>query len=851
LKEPENKPLEPSSGSSKAADFLSGLRGTLVKNAGGSAEADVITQKITDALLFLTQRNFAAKGEDFFASLATYLAQSCEMAFAFIGKLETGGQSVRTLALYGNGRIQPNIEYRLPNSPCQNVVGQKLRCYLSDVQRLFPRDELLAELNVQSYIGMPLWDSGEKPIGLIVVMDIKAIENPQPAQSLLQLVAIRAAAEMEKKAYEEKIEQSRISAERRAAELDAMFETLAEPAILYDASGKVTKANAAALEAFGFDASSLSAAEYAKLPEKLSLRRPDGKRMSADELPSRRALRGESVHNAEIAFTNAKGIEFVVENSSMPLVSEGKIVGAVATWHDITDRKKTEDALRQSELRFRSLVETTSDWVWATDADAVYTYSSPKVKEVLGYEPQEIIGKKPFEFMEPQEAARVARVFAETTAARKPLATIENVNLRKDGRKIVLETSGVPIFDTAGTLIGYQGMDRDITARKQVEDNLRQSEERFRTLAEAIPAIVWTAGPDGTVDYYNSRWYEYSGLPQNAPEADWHEVFHPDDLSATVEVWTTAVRDEKPYYIEHRLRRNDGLYRWHLSRGLPLRDKDGRVVKWFGMAMDIDDQKSTLEELERLKDELQDKNEELASIIGIASHDLRSPLVNIKGFSGEISKDIGSVQEILAEVGLPEEVRKKLEIIIAKHLPEAVSFIQNSASAMNQMLKGLMQVAKAGITPIQLQDLEMNAILARIVANFQFNLKETGIKLEIAPLPACRGDLDLVTQVFSNLIDNAIKFREPARDSLIQVYGSAETNRVTYCVEDNGQGIAEENQSKIFEVFHRLSPDATKGEGLGLTIAKRMIERLGGRIWLDSEKGKGSKFYVCLPAIIR
>ena len=252
-------------------------------------------------------------------------------------------------------------------------------------------------------------------------------------------------------------------------------------------------------------------------------------------------------------------------------------------------------------------------------------------------------------------------------------------------------------------------------------------------------------------------------------------------------------------------------------------------------------------ELERLGGELAYKNEELESIIRIASHDLRSPLMNIKGFSSELAKDIDKVHQMLKELPLPEKISDKAETVFTKYVPEALGFIQNIAEAINRMLKSLMAVAKAGTTPITMKTLDMNALVADIAANCQFRLIESGGVLTIDPLPECRGDANQITQIFSNLIGNAIKYREPKRPLHIHVHASIEEGTVTYCVEDNGRGIDAAHHDKIFDLFTRLDSDATEGEGIGLTIVRRMIERHGGKIRVSSEVGKGSSFFVAMP----
>jgi chemotaxis family two-component system sensor kinase Cph1 len=284
-----------------------------------------------------------------------------------------------------------------------------------------------------------------------------------------------------------------------------------------------------------------------------------------------------------------------------------------------------------------------------------------------------------------------------------------------------------------------------------------------------------------------------------------------------------------------------------LSQAIPLRDSAGKIVKWFGTTTDIEEQKQNQQVLERFRDELEHKNEELESIIRIASHDLRSPLMNIKGFSGELAKDIGKLEEVLKKIELPQEAGDKVATVFGKYVPEAIGFIQSSADSINRMLKSLMGVAKAGTAPINIRDIDMNALLAKIAANIQLKLKGSGCGLTVEQVPGCRGDGDQITQVFTNLVENAFKYCDPARPCKVSIYASAEPDKVTYCVEDNGKGIAEEHLEKIFDIFTRLDPEAGKGEGLGLTIAKRMVERQGGKIWANSEVRKGSKFYVSMP----
>jgi PAS domain S-box-containing protein len=190
-------------------------------------------------------------------------------------------------------------------------------------------------------------------------------------------------------------------------------------------------------------------------------------------------------------------------NASLSKDQEGNVVGVEGIARDITERIKGEEVLRESKERFRSLTEVTSDWIWEVDKNAYYTYASPKINDLLGYDPEEIIGKTPFDLMPAKEAKRVSKIFNNIAASQQPFDCLENVNFHKNGQPVVIETSGTPIFNADGEFLGYRGIDRDITNRKQTEEALRKSEERYRSLAENSRVGIWQTTLDGYIIYMN------------------------------------------------------------------------------------------------------------------------------------------------------------------------------------------------------------------------------------------------------------------------------------------------------------------------------------------------------------
>ncbi|MFQ5905341.1 MAG: ATP-binding protein [bacterium] len=245
--------------------------------------------------------------------------------------------------------------------------------------------------------------------------------------------------------------------------------------------------------------------------------------------------------------------------------------------------------------------------------------------------------------------------------------------------------------------------------------------------------------------------------------------------------------------------------------------------------------------------ELEQKNKELREILYVASHDLRSPLVNMQGFNKELERSLVKLASLLENESVPAVVREKVAGFLHEEIPESVRYVQKSISKIDSLLSGLLRVSRLGRDSIKIERIDTNALISDVISASEYRIKETGARLGISHLPPCKGDIMQMNQVFSNLIDNALKYLAPDRPGVVTISGRRERGQAVYCVEDNGIGIAREHQEKVFEIFHQLNPEKSTGEGLGLTIVRRILERQHGKIWLESVPGKGSKFFVSLP----
>ncbi|MFT5726856.1 MAG: PAS domain S-box-containing protein [Desulforhopalus sp.] len=261
---------------------------------------------------------------------------------------------------------------------------------------------------------------------------------------------------------------------------------------------------------------------------------------------------------------------------------------------------------------------------------------------------------------------------------------------------------------------------------------------------------------------------------------------------------------------------------------------------------DITDRKKAEQERIRFTADLAAKNEELEQMVYVVSHDLRSPLVNIDGYSRELDFSIGDLQRTLTSVAITE-IPQEIAPILDEDIPEAIRFIRTSAAKMDILLSGLLRLSRSGREKVTIETLDMNDLITKVIGATEFQIKEAGVTLEVDILPTCLGDVHQINQVFSNIIGNAMKYLDPQRPGTIKISGRVEREQSVYCIEDNGIGMDQAHLNKIFEIFHQLDPMHSKGEGLGLTIVKRVLDGLDGTVWPESKIGIGTRFYVALP----
>ncbi len=421
----------------------------------------------------------------------------------------------------------------------------------------------------------------------------------------------------------------RKQAEEESEKLLKTIETAREAMFITAADGIITYTNGAMDDLFGYKRGEL----IGKNPSVLNA----GPTPEAVAQNITDTIEMEGYWQGEIHNKRKDGKEFTsYARITVFRDKEGKIVNFLATQHDITERKRVEEALRESEERFRALTESTSDFVWEVDLDGVYTYASPKVKDLLGYKPEEILGKTPFDFMPHEEAKRVEEEFRASVESRRPFAGLENTNMHKDGRLIVLETSGVPIFDQTGRLCGYRGIDRDITERRRAEEELIRLSNAVRMATDSIvisdleakiievnEATLKMYGTDDKGDLIGKNSYDLIA-PEDREKA----------IASAKEVLERGYVENREYHI---ITKDGSTVLVEMSTAI-MKDGDGKPIGFVAVSRDITERKRMEQAIQESQEKLRivfDTIGEGITVVDLAGNimDVNETVLRMKGYS--------------------------------------------------------------------------------------------------------------------------------------------------------------------------------------------------------------------------
>lgn len=609
-----------------------------------------------------------------------------------------------------------------------------------------------------------------------------------------------------------------------------MIENALDAFFLTKPDGSILEANAAACNMFGYTQEELRVAGRKGIidPESPGLQ---------SFLEERRRT-GKII--CELIGIRKNGERFPIRVSSVIFQEEGEEEKTFTIIQDISERKKHEQELRLSEFNMRLILDNTDELFIIIDKDLkIINFNkatAEKSKQLLGVPFEK--GRSILDSAQPERIEMLKQLYQEVLsgAVRRSTVTLPVANR---SQPVTVDIRYAPLYDE-GVIIGAIINVRDITETKLKEAELLQTNERFYYAAKATNDAIWDW------DIQNNKVFRvgdglknmfgYDIAQADKEEAFWSNRVHPEDIERMITIRTNILFHTNELYWEdeYRFRKADGTYAHVFDKGYIIRDAEGNPIRMIGATQDVSERKESealLVELNsRLKkraEELINSNVELERFAYVASHDLQEPLRMVTSFL--------------------QLFKKRYEGKIDETADQYIHFAVDGAERMKKLIMDLLEYSRVGSNPKRNEEVDLNSVLQELKEVFHRSSEETGAIINVDTMPVIKGNRTLLFQLFQNLVSNAIKYHGNEAPQ-IDISSVEEEDHYLFEVKDNGIGIDPAFHDKIFIIFHRLhSRSEYSGTGIGLAICRKIVELHNGKIWVESEPGKGSKFFFTIP----
>ena len=571
-------------------------------------------------------------------------------------------------------------------------------------------------------------------------------------------------------------------------------------------------------------------------------------RINEEPLILDRIKRGERIRHYQTVRQAKNGARLHISLTISPIInSEGKIIGASKIARDISQEVIARERVRQSEEEFRVTLSSIGDAVIATDRSSRITFMNAVAEELTGWSTTEAAGvpldnafRIVNEFTRKPVENPVTKVLTEGKIVGLANHTIL---IAKDGTERPIDDSGAPIRGSDADLRGVVLVFRDVTERRAAEI----AALRLASIVQNSDDAIISKSLDGTIMTWNEGAQRIFGYSADEIIGKSIKTLVPPELQIEEdEILGRLRRGERVYHFQTIRVSKDGRRIPVSLTSSPIRDHEGRIIGASKIARDISEsqraEQAIAEANEKLRSYAVDLEQqvrertrtlektivELESFSYSLSHDMRAPLRAIESFSELVLKDYG---EKIGQEG-------------TDYLKRAIG----AAQRMDRLILDLLAFTRVSRTPIRLEAVDVEKLIDRIIQErLEFQPPQADIKIE-TPLLEVRGNEASLSQCFANLLDNAIKFVAPGTKPRVRVRSERNANGVRFWIEDNGIGIGLDEKKQLFQMFHRIHTDIYPGTGIGLAIVRKAVERMGGETGVDSEPGKGSRFWVELPA---
>ncbi len=520
---------------------------------------------------------------------------------------------------------------------------------------------------------------------------------------------------------------------------------------------------------------------------------------------------------------------WVLDAGRPRIAPDGEFLGYVGSITDVHDMKTAREQQQRTSELLHAVMDTTPDLVYAKDLCGRMLLANPAVLKVIGKPVDHIIGHSELEWLgDPEEGARIEANDLRIME-RGCTEVVEEWMSTDCGSRLFMATKS-PLRNEAGDVVGLVGISRDITEQKRAEQQVVESEARFRALADNIAQLAWMADERGRIFWYNRRWFDYTGATfEDMQNWRWKKVHHPDHVERVVAKINQCLQTGEALEETFPLRGGDGQYRWFYSQAIPIQDENGRVTRWFGTHTDVTEQREAAQALQMAD---RRKNEFLAML----AHELRNPLAPVH-----------YAVEILRNVGSQDDVQVKARDMIDRQVAHMAKLIDDLLD-VSRITRGKIELRK--------EQCDLANIVQKTVDEYRLSLEAVGLTLSCnAPASPLwmDGDSTRLIQAIGNLLHNASKFTEPGGRVAVTLETDTSDNFAFIRIDDTGIGIDEDLLPQLFEPFSQAKQplDRSKGGlGLGLSLVKGLVELHGGTVDVSSAgPGLGSCFVIRLPLL--
>jgi PAS domain S-box-containing protein len=688
---------------------------------------------------------------------------------------------------------------------------------------------------LRGWLAAPLVGRDGRNMGLIHLSDKHEGEFTENDESIIVQLAQMASVAIENARLYREAQEAEERLRRQLEFTRAITDSLGEGVCAVDREGRLTFLNPAAAQLLGWTEAELLGKTMHDI---VHFQRADGTPLTLDDCELLSVMPGNlTLRRGEEVFTRRDGAIFPVSYTSSSIVVDGEVLGAVIAFHDITERKQAEEALRRQSLLFENM----TDAAIIVDPDRRILDWNAAAERIFGYTKAEVLGHTPSILHTADEAARLIQEMQEALMQHGRWSGEVRV-IRKDGTTGVCETVVVPVCDEHGKLLGQIGVNRDITERKRAQEALAAERNLLRTLIDNLPDHIYTK--DMACCYVISNAANLRMLGATMEEEvvgrtvfdffpqEVAQQYHADDrLVLTAE--TPVFNHEEPFVDQ------DGNQGWYATTKVPLRDIQGKIVGLVGISHDITERKRVEEEIKRLNAELEQRvvdrtaqlqaaNRELETFSYSVSHDLRAPLRSIDGFSQALLEDYGNTLDAQGQ--------------------DYLQRIRGAAQRMAELIDALLGLSRVTRAELSREPVDLTAMAHTIAADLQRSEPNREVEFVIADGLTASGDVRLLRVALENLLGNAWKFSAKQPQARVEVGSLTQPDgALAFFVRDNGAGFDMAYADKLFGAFQRLHRmNEFPGTGIGLATVQRIIHRHGGRIWAEGEVAQGASFYFTL-----